>query len=424
MPSPLISDYYREVQNQLRQEIEAAADDYVLGTPPDDWVVYLATKHAMTIIERDGSRGIEMIELETQHTLRGYDIYTDRGPGDVVKTTMVRVEVPVIPTETLNEIWRHKIAPKPYSTFQPPNFGYDVDRASFHAQVDPDPNAVRNAVTQIEDAITRYNSAINTENAQVRVHLEQLVQARIKRAKSKHSQLDSLASAVGFPLRRKTDPANVIPIAPQIRQVIRAAVPPPGVKRKSSASLRPEDLAAILELIDNQCRQFERTPQAFGQLSEEGLRDIMLSTLNAVYAGAATGEAFRGTGKVDIHLAISQGEVFIAEVKFWNGPSSLAQEVRQLLDRLTWRDGYGVTIVLSNNVGFSETLKSITATVPSLPGYVAGSLRAITPGRLAARFSIPSDPAKHAEIHVLAYNLFAAAPPRRQVKAPRKEPAT
>jgi len=88
---------------------------------------------------------------------------------------------------------------------------------------------------------------------------------------------------------------------------------------------------AIVELIDNQGRQFERTPTAFQALSEEALRNIILSSLNAVFEGAAVGEAFQGVGKADIYLRISQGQVFVAEVKIWDGPASLAEVVAQLL---------------------------------------------------------------------------------------------
>ena len=40
----------------------------------------------MVPIEIDASRGEQLVEVEREHALRGYDIYTNRMPGSVVKT--------------------------------------------------------------------------------------------------------------------------------------------------------------------------------------------------------------------------------------------------------------------------------------------------------------------------------------------------
>lgn len=191
---------------------------------------------------------------------------------------------------------------------------------------------------------------------------------------------------------------------------------PPASKRQQRPVLESDKFTAILELIDNQCRQFERTPQAFNQLTEEGLRDVLLSSLNAVFEGAAGGETFQGTGKVDIHLRIAQCEVFVAEVKFWDGPASLREVMGQLRDRLTWRDSYGVALVLSRNAAFTDVLKTARGTIQEEEGFVGGSLREWTANHFAARFTLPSDAARQVEIHVLVYNLYVPQPGRRAVK--------
>ena len=187
--------------------------------------------------------------------------------------------------------------------------------------------------------------------------------------------------------------------------------------------LEPDKFEAILELLDNGCRQFERTPQAFQPLAEEGLRDVILGNLNAVFEGAAGGETFQGIGKVDIHLRISQGEVFVAEVKFWDGPESLRHVIGQLRGRLTWRDSYGVALVLSRNAGFSEVLRAVRETIGSVEGFAAGSLQERAANHFLTRFTIPSDDARQANIHVLIYNLFVPDPGRRTVKR-QKGPTT
>lgn len=144
--------------------------------------------------------------------------------------------------------------------------------------------------------------------------------------------------------------------------------------------------------------------------------------LNAVFEGAAGGETFQGIGKVDIHLRISQGEVFIAELKFWTGPESMREVIGQLRGRLTWRDSYGVALVLSRNAGFTDVLRAVQETIGIVDGFVGSSLKVRSPNHFVARFTIPSDDARQATIHVLAYNLFVADQGRRAVKRPKAVP--
>jgi len=245
------------------------------------------------------------------------------------------------------------------------------------------------------------------------------VTTKLDRVLEKHKSLDGLAAEVGIPLKKKADVSTVIPTAPRVRAVV-APVMPPASKPPTRPVLDAQRFTAILDLIDNQGRQFERTPQSFQQLAEEGLRDIILASLNAVFEGAAGGETFRGIGKVDIHLRISQGEVFVAEVKFWDGPKSLREVVGQLRHRLTWRDSYGVAVLLSRNAKFSDVLEATRATISSVEGFVEGSLRSKADNQFLARFTIPTDEARHASVHVLVYNLYTPEPGRRTVRRAKR----
>ena len=215
--------------------------------------------------------------------------------------------------------------------------------------------------------------------------------------------------ATGITLRKRSDVADVVPPAPKVRTKIKPIIKTAGGGTKDVA-LDAKTLEAILQLIDNQCRQFERTPASFKVLSEEGLRDVMLSSLNAVFEGQATGESFRGLGKADIHLPLAGGDAFVAEVKFWDGPASLAQTVDQLRGRLTWRDTVGVAIMLSENANFGTVLETIKKTLPTLPGFVAAQqVREVDDNRFIARFQIKTSEGHHAEIHVLVYSLSVPA---------------
>lgn len=414
--TPTINDYHRAVIQALREEVDSTPDDRVLGMAPDAWVEYFVAKYGMEPIVIDESQR-RLEEVQREHTLRRYDISTDSPPGTVVRSTGVRVLIPVEPSDTIVVIWRDHLAPNAFNPFaQYPEFDYDARQACFGLEVGPTPSEVTAAIEKIKTAVRGYNQSIQDDSSALRQAAVDLVRRRRAKLEEKHNDLDALAVAVGIPLTKKADPSTIVPIAPNVRTTIAPLLPPPS-KPPQRPVLEADKFAAILELLDNQCRQFERTPQSYRQLTEEGLRDILLGSLNALFQGAAGGETFQGLGKVDIHLRISQGEVFISELKVWTGPASLREVVVQLRERLTWRDSYGVALILSRNADFSQVLQSVRETLPSLEGVSAESVTPKAPNHIVARVSIVSDPGRPASIHVLIYNLFV--PPSREGSASR-----
>jgi hypothetical protein len=413
---PTIGDYYRAALEDTKQGIDRTPDDQVMGMDAEQWIDYLVAKHGMEEIRFDESREITMAEVEREYTQRGYDFYTDRPPGTIVREVAVRLLVPVEPSDTLKEIWNHKLSPNTYSlSYGYPPFEYDHAGGLFSDTVRPEKAHIDQLRERIKQEVSRYNSSIAQEQPQFRSQVRQLVNSRRQRVQEKHKQLDDLATVMGIPLRKKADPSKVVPTAPKVRATIAPVLPPPS-RPPTRPVLEEDKFRAILELLDNSGRQFERTPQAFQQLTEEGLRDIILGSLNTVFEGAAGGETFQGDGKTDIHLRISKGEVFIAELKFWSGPESLREVIGQLRGRLTWRDAYGVAIVLSTNAGFSDVLSSVRDALSTCEGFAAGTLLQRAANHFVARFSILSDTARQATLHVLVYNLHVADPGGRVVK--------
>jgi hypothetical protein len=412
---PTIGQYYSQAIEGLKAEIESTPDDRAIGMNPDEWVEYLVTKWGMVPIVLDESRQEEMSEVTSERRLRGFDRFTDSAPGTLVRSTDVRVEVPVVTSDTIETIWNSHLAPNSFHVNTYPEFEYDARQGVFSLVAQPTAGAVKHALDQIKSGVRDYNQSIDHENRSFRQQVVQAVTTKRNRVQEKHKGLDDLATAVGIPLKKIADPAMVVPTAPRVRTNI-APVLPPTSKPPTRPVLEQDKFNAILELLDNSCRQFERTPQTFQQLTEEGLRDILLSNLNAVFDGAAGGETFQGTGKVDIHLRMPEGEVFVAELKFWDGPESLRLVITQLRNRLTWRDSYGVALVLSRNAGFDDVLKSGRETIPTTEGFMAGSLQAKNDNHFVARFTIPSADARQATIHVLVFNLYTAEAGKRVVK--------
>jgi len=388
MSPPQVSDYYHVAKTKLRAEVESTRDEIAVDMDSDEWTSFLIRKYGMEQIQLDEGRSPKLVEATNRY-----------GPA-------LRVEVPVIPSDTLVAISRDGLAGSPFSfSINYKEFAYDDRTGTLSLTVPQDARLVQNARDRIHEYVRSLNTAIESANQNFPTEVRQVVDRKKASLEAKHRRLDELARVVGIPLIKQADLSKVVPTAVKVRETI-APILPPEPRVRERPVLEPDKFAAILELMDNQCRQFERTPGAFQSLTEEALRDIILSSLNALFRGAAAGEVFQGLGKVDIHLRISQGEVFIAEVKSWDGPSSLSTVTAQLLDRLTWRDAYGVAILLSSNADFGQVLSTIERTVPVLERVVANTLRKPDRHHFVVGFTLPSDISKQVEVHYLAYNLY------------------
>jgi hypothetical protein len=349
---PTIGDYYRGVLPALEQEVHGADDARALGMDAEEWAAYLVRKYGMDVIEFDPNREVEAVEVST--TTR----YGHQG---------FRLDVPLIPSDTLEVIFTHGLVGQPFYPWDYKKmFQYDHLRGLVSTVVEQTDPAIKDGERKIREYINQLNTAIEQENKSFPERVRQLVARKQQAVKSKHERLDSLAKVVGVKIVKQTDVSRVVPTAVTVGREVAALIPPTPRKQPERTVLDHEKFDAIMDVIDQQCRQFERTPGSFNVLTEEGLRDVMLSSLNAVFRGAATGETFQGLGKVDIHLRISEGEVFVAELKFWDGLASLSQVVQQVRERLTWRDAYGVAIILSRNADFGGVLRSVAEGVYQL----------------------------------------------------------
>lgn len=71
----------------------------------------------------------------------------------------------------------------------------------------------------------------------------------------------------------------------------------------------------------------------------------MLVALNATWQGDAVGEAFNAKGHTDILIRRNDSNVFVAELKIWDGPKTVDDAVTQLLGYLGHRDARAALVV-------------------------------------------------------------------------------
>jgi hypothetical protein len=156
MPPPTISLYYRAALDEAAKVIESTPDDRVIGMDPSEWKTYLIAKYGLSEIVLDSSRDVALQEDVQEYRQRGYDIATDRGPGALVRETVFRLEIPVIPSDTLPEIWNHKVAPNTYSLSYPyPAFGYEPHSGLFTHVVKCDEASVNAGVEFVRSVVNQ-----------------------------------------------------------------------------------------------------------------------------------------------------------------------------------------------------------------------------------------------------------------------------
>jgi len=107
---PRIADYYRAALDAMKAEIDSTPDDHVLGMDPAKCIEYVLEKYGMIeVVFNDAA--VELIEVDREYRQQGYDIYSDRGPGTLVRETAVRIQLPVEPSDTIQTIWAQRLAP-------------------------------------------------------------------------------------------------------------------------------------------------------------------------------------------------------------------------------------------------------------------------------------------------------------------------
>ena len=140
---------------------------------------------------------------------------------------------------------------------------------------------------------------------------------------------------------------------------------------KPEPALDMAEYEYILSVISNMVLVMERSPSAFRDMGEEHLRQHFLVPLNAHYEGQATGETFNYKGKTDILIRSEGRNIFIAECKFWTGPSGLGDALDQLLGYTSWRDTKAALLIFNRDTNMSTILQRIPEVVHEHPNYKA-----------------------------------------------------
>jgi len=385
-----IKDYYANALHNAKMEIDSNSESYLLGVNTDELVQYYLDKYQLPLIERDCSREIA---YEKQKSV--FERSSSKIP--------IKIFYPIIVKDRLAEAIL-----KQSSTFYPGcqlnlEENYLVLIVRVQGQIANQERTIENKIKELENAISWKNKDIQDGNSQLKAELPAYVEEKKSHIAADLKLVEEIIKKVPVKLQKKTT------LAPSPNLKIKEAIKPvyPRAEQVEELYLETDKVEAILDLLRNGGFSFETTPRVYSKLEEEELRDIMLSHLNCVFEGDATGETFVKKGKTDIHLKMSKGSILSAECKFWLGEQKYLSMIDQLLSYLTWRQNHGIMITFSRNDDFSNVIENAKKAALSHHTAKKNSFKTVDKSEFITVNMLPEDGSKTVTLHHLLFNVHS-----------------
>lgn len=401
--------YYGELFDELKLKLASEPDNYVIAQPTEDLVKYYSS-FALSPIEFDSENEESINHKKSIKTIRAHE----RGSGyqyqgDLrIESESIIVNLPIIPNKNIDKIMSLRthaisISGGPQIAFKGNNIVIEIEIKGYGIDLTDEQitNYVSNTRSTIKNFLTGKNSEILTENDKLATNLTQFINERKQKLDADKVRLQNLVKLTKIPLARKDgDVIRKIQVDQKpFVQKLRPKTP------EEEYQLDTEKVLDIIKLINNQCLQFEKTPKTYDKFEETNLRDLLLSNLNSVFEGRATGETFNNKGKTDIYLNIDKGNILIAECKFYGGKKLYHETIDQILGYLTWRQNFGIMISFCKQKHFSKILSDTGDIIKAHNSYDTG-FKNLTLSHLISKHTLPTDDYKYVEIHHLYYNLY------------------
>ena len=216
--------------------------------------------------------------------------------------------------------------------------------------------------------VKKYARWVSYDVERFNAGLEKAARSAIEKRRQELETQGALLKRLMIPIRKRSDAPSPSPV-PMPKRVVKPL--PPKRQVEQEYEIRNEDYEYILKVIRHGSRSFEASPEAFGKLSEEELRDVVLANLNGHFEGDATGERFRKKGKTDICIEYENRAAFVAECKLWKGEKALHDGIDQLLGYLTWRDTRTALVFWNKrNKDFSKLQGQVRGFFEAHPSFV------------------------------------------------------
>ena len=200
---------------------------------------------------------------------------------------------------------------------------------------------------------------INRDVAEYNNNLENVIRNTLDKRKEKAKGFISVSKKLNIPLKLNPDAPNISPILLK-KAVIKKPKIPSIQQSEKQYQIASADYENIKQIINLAGISMEKAVKTFSKLSEEELRDVIISYLNTHYQGLASAETFSRIGKTDIYILFENKAAYIGECKIWHGEKKLQEAIKQLFGYITWRDlKTSIIIFNKDNKDFDKLLKVI-----------------------------------------------------------------
>lgn len=405
----------RHSVDSLRRKVESISPESFAATSTDTLIERLvAENHVAHLvlneagIQKDGP-------IETKMDVTGHPGYGSWGRSEPMFTDAHKLTF-YVPFTGEASLW--KLTPSSFTSNLPRGH---VDSAKSvlvieieHSVSTPPERYMADFTSQISNVRT-YVEAQRRQIEQQPQALADRARIEVERRRKALEQLTGLAASIPFPMVKKAGMPDFTPLHLP-RKIIRPLPPAPKAGYVPEPAISAEQYAEILSIIRHAGHSFEGAPQTYLPLGEDGLRDNMLSHLNVVYGGAATGETFRKFGKTDIRIQDidEKRSAFVGECKLWGGPKLLSETLDQLLGYLTWRDCKAAMIFFNKSVaGFTALQDSVRPTLATHKGFLREH-KGQFPGEWRFDFQSADDALREVTVHVFLFDLYV--PPARTLR--------
>lgn len=386
-------NYLDPARHALVKEIDQLPPDRITGTDLDALVNYFIEKYTFTTPVLDEAHiTVDQQEVQIDVSQDPQRLLLDRSRPFYLTGTRITHYVPFAGDADL-----FQLRPSYYSS----NFPRATINGSALVFTDDD---TRHDATSIQTAfaatLTETKKLLAWVDNDIRPYNESipaLARERLTQRRDKLTKDQHLVQTLGYPLRQRAGAPPTYAV-PTVRKKL--TLPPPRAAAPAEPTLDAPAYEDILGIIQSMALALERSPAAFKDMKEEDLRMHFLVQLNAQYEGTATGETFNESGKTDILIRHQNKNLFIAECKFWNGPTSLTNAIDQLLSYTSWRDTKTAILLFSKNKDFTNVLSQIPPTVNAHPNTIQQEAYASETG-----LHHQHDTARHLTVTVLAFNI-------------------
>jgi hypothetical protein len=409
-----IDDVYRSQWEKLQKQIMSEPDSLIIGSPTDELVEYYLSNSSFDKIEIDASQEISAEhkkEVRRISASQREDFYRDEGDVDFEFETIV-IRIPIVHNKNINDLAELRTStftvswsPK-YWGLNPNQITLSIDIKGYGFNYSDNEEQIASLIEREKNNVDQWigwvNNDIDSENGKLKNQLRDFIEHRKSKILGDKSKIESLLKRINIPLK-KTENSSAQRIRVDHRPLVKKVRPTP--QAPEDYVLDHQKVLDIISVIENQGRQFEKTPITYRNSGEEDLRNIILVGLNSLFEGAASGETFSANGKTDIYLAIDKGNILVSECKIWGGQKLYHETINQLLGYLTWRHNFAIMITFVRQKNLTKILKEIPETIQAHHSFRTG-VKEIDSTHFMSQHKLNQDDDKEVEIHHLFYNLY------------------